>query len=89
MVKLTEPFEGTGALQLAKQTAKERNVKIRILVPTNSLIEQKATSLRRKYGDNPHTASCSPVAVLYLYKLSWNPLSLRNGRIVLGLSFHR
>jgi two-component system sensor histidine kinase VicK len=41
-----------GAIQLAKQAAKERNVKIRILVPTNSLIEQKLQRLKENCPDN-------------------------------------
>jgi signal transduction histidine kinase len=40
-----------GAIQLAKQAAKERNVKIRILVPTNSLIEQKLQRLKENCPD--------------------------------------
>jgi two-component system, OmpR family, sensor histidine kinase VicK len=35
-----------GAIKLAKQVAKERNVKVRILVPENSLIEQKVQKLK-------------------------------------------
>jgi two-component system sensor histidine kinase VicK len=35
-----------GAIQLAKEAAKERNVKVRILVPANSLIEQKVQQLK-------------------------------------------
>jgi two-component system sensor histidine kinase VicK len=35
-----------GAIQLAKEAAKERNVKVRILVPGNSLIEQKVQQLK-------------------------------------------
>jgi signal transduction histidine kinase len=38
-----------GAIQLAKEAAKERNVKVRILVPANSLIEQKVQQLK-EYG---------------------------------------
>ena len=34
-----------GAIQLAQQAAKERNVKVRILVPASSLIEQKVQQL--------------------------------------------
>ena len=33
-------------IQLAQQAAKERNVKVRILVPANSLIEQKVQQLK-------------------------------------------
>jgi signal transduction histidine kinase len=40
-----------GAIQLAKQAAKERNVKIRILVPANSLIEQKVQQLKENCPD--------------------------------------
>ena len=35
-----------GAIQLAKEAAKERNVKVRIMVPANSLIEQKVQQLK-------------------------------------------
>jgi two-component system, OmpR family, sensor histidine kinase VicK len=41
-----------GAIQLAKQAAKERNVKVRILVPENSLIEQKVQRLKENCPDH-------------------------------------
>ena len=41
-----------GAIQLAKQAAKERNVKVRILVPVNSLIEQKIHKLKEYCPDH-------------------------------------
>jgi signal transduction histidine kinase len=41
-----------GAIQLAKEAAKERNVKVRILVPANSLIEQKAQQLKENCPDH-------------------------------------
>ena len=41
-----------GAIQLAKQAAKERNVKVRILVPANSLIEQKVQQLKENCPDH-------------------------------------
>jgi hypothetical protein len=41
-----------GAIQLAKQAAKERNVKVRILVPTNRLIEQKIQQLKEYCPDH-------------------------------------
>ena len=41
-----------GAVQLAKEAAKERNVKVRILVPVNSLIEQKVQKLKENCPDN-------------------------------------
>ncbi len=40
-----------GAIQLAQQAAKERNVKVRILVPPSSLIEQKVQQLREYCAD--------------------------------------
>src|SRR6266480_6521301 len=40
------------AIQLAKQAAKERNVKVRILVPENSIIEQKVQKLKENCPDN-------------------------------------
>ena len=39
--------EKIGAVQLAKEAVKERNVKVRILVPANSLIEQKVQQLKQ------------------------------------------
>ena len=41
-----------GAIQLAQQAAKERNVKVRILVPASSLIEQKAQQLKQYCPNN-------------------------------------
>ncbi len=41
--------EKIGVIQLAKQAAKERNVKVRILVPANSLIEQKVQQLKQYF----------------------------------------
>src|SRR6188472_348428 len=40
-----------GAIRLAKDAAKERNVKVRILVPANSLIEQKVQQLKENCPD--------------------------------------
>ena len=40
-----------GAIQLAQQAAKERNVKVRILVPPSSLIEQKVQQLKEYWFD--------------------------------------
>jgi hypothetical protein len=39
--------EKIGAIQLAKEVAKERNVKVRIMIPTNGLIEQKVQQLKQ------------------------------------------
>ena len=39
--------EKIGAIQLAEEAAKQRNVKVRILVPHNSLIDQKAQQLKQ------------------------------------------
>jgi two-component system, OmpR family, sensor histidine kinase VicK len=44
--------EKIGGIQLAQQAAKERNVKVRILVPANSLIEQKAQQLKEYCPNN-------------------------------------
>jgi signal transduction histidine kinase/CheY-like chemotaxis protein len=41
-----------GAIQLAQQAAKERNVKVRILVPASSLIEQKVQQLKEYCPDH-------------------------------------
>src|SRR5919199_1480623 len=39
--------EKIGAIQLAKEAAEERNVKVRIMIPANSLIEQKVQQLKQ------------------------------------------
>jgi signal transduction histidine kinase len=39
--------EKIGAIQLAKDAAKERNVKVRIMIPANSLIERKVLELKQ------------------------------------------
>jgi two-component system, OmpR family, sensor histidine kinase VicK len=44
--------EKIGAIQLAKQAAKQRKVKVRILVPANSLIEQKLQQLKEHCSGN-------------------------------------
>jgi len=47
-----------GAIQLAKEAAKERNVKVRILVPENSLIEQKVRQLKEYCPDHVIDVRC-------------------------------
>jgi len=44
--------EKIGIIELAKQAAKERNIKVRILVPINSLIEQITTQLIQHYPNH-------------------------------------
>jgi two-component system, OmpR family, sensor histidine kinase VicK len=44
--------EKIGAIQLAKEAAKQRNVKVRILIPANSLIEQKVQQLKQNCYPN-------------------------------------
>ena len=44
--------EKIGAIQLAKEVAKERNVKVRIMIPANSLIEQKIQQLKQYCGSD-------------------------------------
>ena len=44
--------EKIGVIQLAKQGAKERNVKVRILMPSNSLTEQIVIQLMRYYPNH-------------------------------------
>src|SRR5919197_855931 len=39
--------EKIGAIQLAEEAAKQRNVKVRIMIPANSLIEQKLQQLKQ------------------------------------------
>ena len=41
-----------GAIQLAKQATKEKNVRVRIMVPANSLIEQKVQKIKQYFPDN-------------------------------------
>jgi len=41
-----------GAMQLAKQAAKQRKIKVRVLVPANSSIEQKIQQLKEYCPDN-------------------------------------
>jgi two-component system, OmpR family, sensor histidine kinase VicK len=41
-----------GIIQLAKQAAKQRKIKVRVLVPANSLIEQKIQQLKEYCPDN-------------------------------------
>ena len=45
-------------LRLAKEAAKERNVKVRILVPENSLIEQKVQQLKEYCPDHVIDVRC-------------------------------
>jgi two-component system sensor histidine kinase VicK len=44
--------EKIGVIQLAKEAAKERNVKVRIMIPANSLIEQKVQQLKQYCQNN-------------------------------------
>ena len=44
--------EKIGVLQLAKEAAKQKNVKVRILVPANSLIEKKGQQLKQYCPNN-------------------------------------
>ena len=41
-----------GAIQLAKQATKEKNVRVRIMVPANRLIEQKVQKIKQYFPDN-------------------------------------
>jgi two-component system, OmpR family, sensor histidine kinase VicK len=45
--------EKIGAIQLAKEAARERNVRVRILVPANTLIEQKIQQLKEHCCSSP------------------------------------
>jgi two-component system, OmpR family, sensor histidine kinase VicK len=56
--------EKIGAVQLAKEAFKERNVKVRILVPANSLIEQKVQQLKQ------HCYSNDMIDVRYIVQMS-------------------
>src|SRR5437763_14501954 len=47
-----------GAIQLAKQAAKQRKVKVRIWVPVNNLIEQKVQQLKEYCPDNVIDVRC-------------------------------
>jgi two-component system, OmpR family, sensor histidine kinase VicK len=44
--------EKIGAIQLAKEAAKERNVKVRIMIPKDNLIEQKIQQLKQDCGSD-------------------------------------
>jgi two-component system, OmpR family, sensor histidine kinase VicK len=44
--------EKIGAIQLAKEAAKQRNVKVRIMIPAKSLIEQKVQQLKQYCPNN-------------------------------------
>jgi two-component system, OmpR family, sensor histidine kinase VicK len=50
--------EKIGVIQLAKEAAKDRNVKVRILMPTNSLIKQKLQRLEENYPGNVIDVRC-------------------------------
>src|SRR5437763_5776498 len=50
--------EKIGVIRLAKEAAKERNVKVRILVPENSLIEQKVQQLKEYCPDHVIDVRC-------------------------------
>jgi two-component system, OmpR family, sensor histidine kinase VicK len=52
-----------GAIQLAIQAARERNVKVRILVPANSLVEQKVQELKE-------CCSSCPIGFTYIEQIS-------------------
>jgi two-component system sensor histidine kinase VicK len=54
--------EKIGAIQLAKEAAKERNVKIRIMIPANSLIEQKVQQLKQYCQNNNNTIDVRYIA---------------------------
>src|ERR671933_794248 len=51
--------EKIGAIQLAKEAARERNVRVRILVPANTLIEQKIQQLKEHCCSSCHPSSPS------------------------------
>jgi signal transduction histidine kinase len=53
-----------GAVPLAMQAALERNVKVRILVPTNTLVEQKVQQLKE------YCHSCHQIDVRYIAQMS-------------------
>jgi two-component system, OmpR family, sensor histidine kinase VicK len=50
--------EKIGVIQLAKEAAKDRNVKVRTLMPTNSLVEQKLQRLEENYPGNAIDVRC-------------------------------
>jgi signal transduction histidine kinase len=57
--------EKIGAIQLAKDVAKERNVKIRIMIPADKLIEQKVQQLKQYCQNDNNT-----IVVRYIAQMS-------------------
>ena len=49
--------EKIGAIHLARKAARERNVKVRILVPANTIIEQKIQQLKEHCCSSCHSSS--------------------------------
>ena len=58
--------EKIGVIQLAKQGAKERNVKVRILMPSNSLTEQMVIQLMRYHPNHIDVRYIEPVSYTHL-----------------------
>jgi two-component system sensor histidine kinase VicK len=56
--------EKIGAIQLAEEAAKQRNVKVRIMIPVNSLIEQKVQRLKQ------YCCSNNIIDVRYIVQMS-------------------
>jgi signal transduction histidine kinase len=56
--------ERIGAIQLAIDAAKERNVKVRIMIPANSVIEQKIQQLKQ------YCYPSNPIDVRYIVQMS-------------------
>jgi two-component system, OmpR family, sensor histidine kinase VicK len=75
--------EKIGAIQLAKDAAKERNVKVRIMIPANRLIEQKVQELKQYCYPN------NMIDVRYIVQMSDTKATIlvidRNASLVMEL----
>jgi signal transduction histidine kinase len=75
--------ERIGAIQLAKDAAKERNVKVRIMLPANDLIEQKVLELKQ------YCYPSNTVDVRYIVQMSGTKATIlvvdRNASLVMEL----
>jgi two-component system, OmpR family, sensor histidine kinase VicK len=63
--------EKIGAIHLARKAARERNVKVRILVPTNTIIEQKIQQLKEQCCSScPSSSNDTMIDARYIAQMS-------------------
>jgi two-component system, OmpR family, sensor histidine kinase VicK len=63
--------EKIGAIHLARKAARERNVKVRILVPTNTIIEQKIQQLKEHCCSScPSSSNDTMIDARYIAQMS-------------------